>query len=132
MPRYLFREGVDISAEGNDMVVTTPYATRANPNRQTLRFKGVKESLKEILKELSQAGIESNQYLAIPEKIESTAPHLALEPQLKMLYKNGLLIHEIDGCNGIAMRLLPIHPGLEQHPYPETEKEFKHSKFISI
>lgn len=132
MPRYLFREGVDISADGNDMVVTTPYATRANPNRQTLRFKGVKESLKKILKELSQAGIESNQYLAIPEKIESTAPHLALEPQLKMLYKNGLLIHEIDGCNGIAMRLLPIHPGLEQHPYPETEKEFKLSKFISI
>ena len=78
MPRYLFREGVDISADGNDMVVTTPYATRANPNRQTLRFKGVKESLKKILKELSQAGIESNQYLAIPEKIESTAPHLSL------------------------------------------------------
>ncbi|MCH9772140.1 MAG: dehydrogenase, partial [Cyanobacteria bacterium] len=69
------------------MVITTPYATRVNPNRQTLRFKGVKESLKEILKELSQAGIESNQYLDIPEKIESTAPHLVLEPQLKMLYK---------------------------------------------
>ena len=42
-----FVKGVDISADGNDMVVTTPYATRANPNRQTLRFKGVKESLKE-------------------------------------------------------------------------------------
>ena len=117
MPRYLFREGVDISADGNDIIITTPYATRSDPSRQTLRLKEVKAPLKKLLKELSQAGVESHQYLAVPEGTERKTTDSEPEIQLKTLYKNGLLIHEIDGCNGIAMRLLPINPGLKPVSY---------------
>ena len=132
MPRYLFREGVDISADGNDIIITTPYATRSDPSRQTLRLKEVKAPIKKLLKELSQAGVESHQYLAVPEGTERKTTDSEPEIQLKTLYKNGLLIHEIDGCNGIAMRLLPINPGLKQQAYPEAQKEFKLSIFASI
>ena len=132
MPRYLFREGVDISADGNDVIITTPYATRSNPNRKILRLTDVKAPLKKLLKELFQAGIESDEYLAVPEEGECGIKDLEPEIQLKTLYNNGLLIQEIDGCDGIAMRLLPNNPGLKQQTYPEAEKDFKLSKFISI
>ena len=132
MPRYLFRKGIDINIHDNDIIITTPYATRSNPDRQTLRIKDAKEALKKLFKELSQEGIESNRYREIPKKTESATPDLELGIQLQMLYKKGLLIHEINGCNGVAMRLLPINPGLEQQHCPEEEREFKLSQFTSI
>ena len=93
MPKYLFREGVDVSTDINDIVITTPYATRSNPHRQTFRFQNAKEPLKKLLAALSQEGVESNQYLALPETTESAATHLELGLQLKNLYEKGLLIH---------------------------------------
>ena len=104
MPRYIFREGVNVSEDGNDIIITTPYATRSNPNRQTLTLKDVKAPLKKFLKELSQEGIVSSQDSADPEKIASAAAELESNLKLELLYKNGLLIQEINGCNGIAMR----------------------------
>ena len=132
MPKYLFREGVDLSTDINDIVVTTPYATRSNPHRQTFRLKNAKEPLKKLLAALSQEGVESNQYLALPETTESAATHLELGLQLKNLYEKGLLIHAIDGCNGRAMCLLPMKPGIKQQPCPDDGKAFKLSKFASI
>ena len=131
MPRYIFREGVNVSEDGNDIIITTPYATRSNPNRQTLNLKDVKAPLKKFLKELSQEGIVSSQDSADPEKIASAAAELESNLKLELLYKNGLLIQEINGCNGIAMRLLPISPGLKQESCP-VGKKFKLSIFISI
>ena len=96
MPKYLFREGVDVSTDINDIIITTPYATRSNPHRRTFRIQNVKEPLKELLASLSSEGVESNKYLSMPETIESASTHLALGLQLKNLYEKGLLIHAID------------------------------------
>ena len=132
MPRYLFRKGIDINIDNNDIIITTPYATRSNPDRQTLLLKDAKESLKKLLKELSQEGIESNRYRETPKKTGSATPNLEHGMQLKMFYKKGLLIHEISGCNGVAMRLLPTNPGLKKQTCPEEGREFKLSQFTSI
>ncbi len=132
MPRYLFREGVDIDADGNDIIVTTPYATRSHPTRQILRIKDVKEPIRKLLKELSQEGIDGNRYREISNKAKSTAPYLDLRQQLQSFYKKGLLIQEINGSNGVAMRLLPVNPGIEQQRCPKDEIKFKLSKFAYI
>ncbi len=132
MLRYLFRKGIDIDIDGNDVIITTPYATRSNPNRQILRIKDAGEPIKKLLKELSQEGIEDNRYREIPNKVESIAPHIDLGQQLQSFYKKGLLIQEINGSNGVAMRMLPINPGLEQQPCPKDEIKFKLSKFAYI
>lgn len=132
MFRLLFRDGVNVNTEHNDLVITTPYATRSNPYRQILRIKNAKEPLKKLISKLCQTGIESNQYLEKFEKTESDTTHLALILQLKKLYKKGLLIHECDGSHGIAIRLLPIHPGLQQQPCPAETETFKLSIFSSI
>ena len=132
MPKYLFREGVDVSTDINDIIITTPYATRSNPHRRTFRIQNAKEPLKELLAKLSKEGVESNQYLSMPETIKSAATHLAIGLQLKNLYEKGLLIHAIDGCNGSAICLLPMKPGIKQQPCPEDGKAFKLSIFASI
>ena len=36
MPKYLFREGVDVSTDINDIIITTPYATRSNPRNDKI------------------------------------------------------------------------------------------------
>ena len=132
MPTCLFREGVDISEDGNDMIVITPYATRSNPNRQTLRIKDAKKPIKRLLKELTETGIECNEYLAIKENTESESKYLALERHFKMLYKNGLLICEIYRDNKIAMQVLPINPGPIHQTCPDNKTEIVLSKFTSI
>ena len=132
MSRYLFREGVNINNDGNNIIISTPYATRSSPKQQTLCVKDAKEPLKKLLKNLFLDGIESNQTLKTPETLASTTTSLDLELQLQALYKAGLLIHEIEGSHGIAMRLLPINPGLKQQPCPDTNNEFKLSRFTSI
>ena len=132
MPRFLFRQGVDICIKNNDIIITTPYATRSDPNRQLLRIKDAEETLKKLVKKLSQEGVESNQYRDIPKGIGSTSPYFELRLQLKDFYGKGLLIHEISGRNGIAMRLRPINPGLKQQPCPDDNKEIKLSTFTSI
>lgn len=83
MPKYLFREGVDVSTDINDIIITTPYATRSNPRRRTFRIQNAKEPLKELLAKLSKEGVEGNQYLSMPETIKSAATHLAIGLQLK-------------------------------------------------
>ena len=132
MPRFLFRQGVDICIKNDDIIITTPYATRSDPNRQLLRIKDAEETLKKLVKKLSQEGVESNQYRDIPKGIGSTSPYFELRLQLKDFYGKGLLIHEISGRNGIAMRLRPINPGLKQQPCPDENKEIKLSTFTSI
>ena len=132
MPRFLFRQGVDICIKNNDIIITTPYATRSDPNRQLLRISDAEEPIKKLVKKLSQEGIESNQYRDIPKEIGSTSPHFKPWRQLKDFYRKGLLIHEISGCNGIAMRLLPINPGIKQQLCPSDNKEIKLSTFTSI
>ena len=132
MPRFLFRQGVDICIKNDDIIITTPYATRSDPNRQLLRIKDAEETLKKLVKKLSQEGVESNQYRDIPKGIGSTSPYFELRLQLKDFYGKGLLIHEISGRNGIAMRLRPINPGLKQQPCPDENKEIKLSTFTII
>ena len=132
MPRFLFRQGVDICIKNDEIIITTPYATRSDPNRQLLCIKDAEEPIKKLVKKLSQEGIESNQYRDIPKGIGSTSPYFELWLQLKDFYGKGLLIHEISGCNGIAMRMLPINPGLKQQPCPDDNKEIKLSTFTSI
>ena len=132
MPRYLFREGVKISPENKDIIITTPYATRSRPKQQTLRIKDAEAPLKKLLEDLLHTGVESNQHLIEREDIKSAAIHLALGLQLKTLFKRGLLICEIDGCNGTAIRLLPIKPGPKQRACPKEGKTFKLSNFASI
>ena len=132
MPRYLFREGVKISLENNDIIITTPYATGSRPKQQTLRIKDAEAPLKKLLEDLLHTGVESNQHLIEREDIKSAAIHLALGLQLKTLFKKGLLICEIDGCNGTAIRLLPIKPGPKQRACPKEGKTFKLSNFASI
>ena len=97
MPRFLFREGVNICTKNDDIIITTTYATRSDPIRQILRIKDAEEPLKKLVKKLSQEGIESNQYRDIPKEIGSTSPHFKLWLQLKDFYGKGLLIHEISG-----------------------------------
>ena len=132
MSRFLFREGVDICTKNNDIIITTPYATRSDPNRHILRIKDAEEPLKELVKRLCQEGIEGNQYREIPNGIGSASPNFDLGVQLHNLYREGLLIHEINGCHGIAMRLLPINPGLKKQLCPDNRKDIKFSIFTSI
>ena len=132
MPKYFFREGVDVSTDINDIIITTPYATRSNPRRRTFRIQKAKEPLKELLAKLSKEGVESNHYLSMPETIKSAATHLAIGLQLTSLYEKGLLNHAIDGSNGSAICLLPKKPGIKKQPCPEDGKAFKLSIFASI
>ena len=132
MPRYLFRKGVDINTDGRDIIITTPYATRSDPNRQTLRIKDTNEAISKLLKELSAEGIESKQYIEKQEEIGSASQSLDLWTQLQTFYKEGLLTLEISGSNGLAMCLLPGNPGLKQQLCSNDSQEFKLSKFASI
>ena len=132
MPKYLFREGVDVNVKGNEIVITTPYATRSNPYRQKLHLKEAGAPLKELIKDLLSDGVESDQYSTLQDKQHSASTHLSPESQLKTLYKKGLLSYEIEGCNGTAICLLPNEPGLKQQPCPEHNEKIKLSEFGNI
>ena len=132
MTNYLFRDGVQLDLGDSDAIITTPYATRSNPNRQKVHIKCAESSVKYLLNKLSQTGINGNPLIKKPNKKDSKMKHSCWEQTLEKLYKRGLIICTIEGCNGIALRTLPKKPGLKLHPFPGLNHEVKLSRFANI
>ena len=132
MVRCRFRDGVHVSSDGDDVVITTPYAARLNPIRGTVRLHSVVDSFRNLLESLSENGVHC---ALLPIVEDSSAPgseRYDAVSVLQDLYAKGLLLAEICDSESAAIRLDPVKPCLRIKHAPLGDYRIRFSRFVSI
>ena len=132
MLSYRFREGVHVDSGENAVVITTPYATRLNSIRQSLKIEDPSDWLKILLHDLSARGVNRAQVFSNNDPLSAVAVHQELLDELETFYARGLLFVEISGLKGAAICLDPVKPPLQRKTVPVGDYRIKLSKFVRV
>ena len=132
MLSYRFRDGVHVGSEESDCVITTPYATRLNSIRQSLRFEDPSDSFKALLRDLSTDGVEREQLSIKNNPLVTDSCRSELLADLDNFYAKGLLLIEISGVNGAAICLKPVRSMLHRKTVPEGGFRIRFSRYVNV
>ena len=132
MVRCRFRDGVHVSSDGDDVVITTPYAARLNPVRKIIRLHSVAGSLRNLLSALSENGAHCEQFPIFEDSSAAGSERSDAVSVLQDLYTKGLLSTEICNSGSAAIRLDPVKPCLRFRRAPRGNYHIRFSRFVSI
>ena len=132
MLSYRFRDGVQVRSDGNNVVITTPYATRLNSIRQSLHIDHPSDSMKSLLRDLSGSGVDREQFLIFDDSLSIDAEHQGLLDELEDFHAKGLLLTEICGAEGAAICLNPVKSLFDRKTAPEGVFHIRFSRFVSV
>ena len=132
MVRYRFREGVHVSSDGDDVIITTPYAARLNQIRRIIRFHSVTDSFKNFLESLSENGVCCELFTINEDPCAQGLEKSDAVFVLEDLYAKGLLSTEIGNSKSAAIRLDPVKSCLRLRRAPLGDYRIRFSRFASI
>ena len=132
MLSYRFREGVHVDSGENAVFITTPYATRLNSIQQILKIEHPSDSLKILLHDLSESGVNRAQVFSNNDSLFAVADHQELLDEFETFYAKGLLSIQISGLKGAAICLNPVKSSLHRKSVSVSDYRIRLSRFVRV